>query len=166
MSKNKNIVICGLCGEPIIAPKGTQMGNLSREQQQFIHDGCLNKQHDIMNKHKIHPNAEVLVLLQGLIELHPGVEQTKPVFDYRNREDDMKEELLGAFPYLKKKEEEEVKLRKDAEEKPEEAKVMLEAKQHPDRFCSICQKRVGFCKHTRQRKAEEREELRNGMEHE
>ena len=27
--------------------------------------------------------------------------------------------------------------------------IMIEQLEHPERFCSICRKRVGVCKHTR-----------------
>jgi len=30
----------------------------------------------------------------------------------------------------------------------EDAKILLEAIEHPERFCPICHKRVGVCKHT------------------
>ena len=30
-----------------------------------------------------------------------------------------------------------------------EATVMIEMQLHPERFCLICRKRVGTCKHTR-----------------
>jgi hypothetical protein len=33
----------------------------------------------------------------------------------------------------------------------EDTKVMLELVQHPERFCPVCFKRVGVCKHTRSR---------------
>jgi len=118
MSKDSGIQVhCGLCGELIEAPKGTRKRALSREQQQGAHDECLKKQHKIMANHKIHPDVEVMALFRGLVELHPEVEQTKPVFEYRNREDEMREELHKTFPYLKKREEELEKLRENAEEK-------------------------------------------------
>ena len=122
IKNEENVVLCGLCGRPIEAPKGTRKGELSREQAQGAHNNCLKKQHDITAKHGMHPNTEVMALLRGLIELHPEVEQTNALFDYRVIVDDMKEELFESFPYLKKREEEMDKLRKDAEEKVEEAK--------------------------------------------
>jgi len=30
----------------------------------------------------------------------------------------------------------------------EDSKVMLEIIKHPERFCPICYKRIGICKHT------------------
>ena len=124
--KDGNVILCGLCGEPIIAPKGVRKGELSREQEQGIDDKCLEERHKIMEKHGIHPDVEVMALFRGLIELHPEVEQSKPVFEYRNREDEMKEELYKTFPYLKKKEEELEKLRKKAEEKVKKDKEEVE----------------------------------------
>ena len=127
MPKDKDIVYCNLCGEPIEPPKGVRRGELSKDEEQGAHiDKCLKKQYEIMANHGINPNAEVMALLRGLIEMHPEVQQSKPVFEYRNREDEMKEELYKTFPYLKKKEEELEKLRKKVEEKVEKDKEEVE----------------------------------------
>ena len=95
--------ICGLCGEEIIAPKGTRSTALSREQEQGAHDDCINEQHEIMQKHQVHPNLEFTTKIDAIIELHPEIEATKAMIDYRMREVQMKKELYKAFPYLKQK---------------------------------------------------------------
>jgi phosphoribosyl-dephospho-CoA transferase len=35
----------------------------------------------------------------------------------------------------------------------EDAKVMLEQIEHPERFCQVCGKRVGICSHTKGQEA-------------
>lgn len=34
----------------------------------------------------------------------------------------------------------------------DDAEVMLELIEHPERFCLVCYKRIGVCKHTRARR--------------
>ena len=77
-----------------------------------------------MREHGVHPNIEFQAQVMGLLELHPEVEQTKPVFDYRNREDAMKEGLYKQFPYLKAKadEAEKSQAKKKAEDAVQEQK--------------------------------------------
>lgn len=99
-------VLCELCGEKIEKAKGTRKNELSYQQQARLHNSCINKHLQIIKKHEVSPNNEMTALLRGLLELHPEVEQTKPVFDYRNKQDMAKEEVLTAFPRLREKEKE------------------------------------------------------------
>ena len=115
-----NKIICGLCGEEIIAPKGTRGNVLGREQQQGAHDGCVKTHQELILKHQIHPNAEFAAKISALIKLHPELETTKMMMDYRVREIALNKEVDEAFPYLeqqKQKAEEEAKAKKEAEEK-------------------------------------------------
>jgi len=122
--KDRNVILCGLCGEEIASPKGLRTGRLSNEQGMGAHESCMGKQQEIMGRHGVNPNIEFQSRVRGLLELHPEVEQSKPVFDYRNREDEAKEELYKTFPYLKKKVDEAEKAKKKVEEaKAEKAKA-------------------------------------------
>jgi len=120
------VILCGLCGEEIASPKGLRTGlrtgRLSNEQGMGAHESCMRKKQEIMNKHGANPNIEFQSQVRGLLELHPEVEHTKSVFDYRNREDEMKEEMLREFPYLKKKADEVEKAQKAAKKVEEEEK--------------------------------------------
>lgn len=98
-------VLCGLCGEKIKRPKGTREGELSPQEKLGVHKSCVDKHTEIMKKHNLSPNIETITLLRGLIELHPEVEQSKAVFDYRNRQDMAREELYKEFPGLEDKKE-------------------------------------------------------------
>jgi len=114
-------VICGLCGEAIIAPKGTRGTELSREQQQGAHDSCVETHQELILKHQIHPNAEFAAKISALLKLHPELESTKTMMDYRVREIALNKEVDAAFPYLKLKQqkqkaEEEAKAKANKEE--------------------------------------------------
>ena len=116
-----NKIICGLCGEEIEAPKGTRGTALSREQEQGAHDSCVKTHQDLIIKHQIHPNAEFAARISALLKLHPELETTKTMMDYRAREIALNKEVDEAFPYLKLKQqkqkaEEEAKAKANKEE--------------------------------------------------
>ena len=114
-----NKIICGLCGEEIEAPKGTRGTALSREEEQGAHDGCVETHQELILKHQIHPNAEFAARISALIKLHPELESTKTMTDYRVREIALNKEVDEAFPYIeqqKQKAEEEAKAKAKKEE--------------------------------------------------
>lgn len=113
--KDRNVILCGLCGNEITTPKGVRKGRLSNDQSAGTHGSCREKQQEIMGRHGVNPNIEFGARIEGLLVLHPEVEQTKPVFDYRNREDEVKEELYKEFPHLKKMADAAEKAKKKAE---------------------------------------------------
>ena len=112
--------VCGLCGGNIEHTKGQPKKAYEYELQQGAHVVCLREHQTILNKHHISPNDYLNAVIEGMFLLFPELDETKSVRGYRSRMRKAEEEIVTAFPHLKKNEEEKkVEEKKQGEEKEE-----------------------------------------------
>lgn len=102
--------VCELCGKELKRKKGENQKAHVYELQRGAHVVCLRAHENIMRKHRISPNDYLNAVIDGMFLLFPELAETRTMVDYKSRMRKAEEEIGNAFPYLKKKREEEKKV--------------------------------------------------------
>ena len=95
--------ICGLCGNPILRPKGLRKGAVTREGAERVHAACKDTLTSIRREYPmVNDIGNLMAFKAGLIELFPELEQTKPVKEYRAKVAECNAKIYETFPFLER----------------------------------------------------------------
>ena len=136
MNEKKIEIICTLCGEPIIRPKGYRADAFTREQQERVHSACKNVYSQICSKYTCDVAHNFAAIRDGLYELFPELKQTKAVKAYHAQVAALNAEIYAAFPNLKRQQEQAVKeaaLKTESKKIEEPKKIKLKRKKKVDK---------------------------------
>lgn len=102
MTETKQVIFCGLCGQPIPEPpKGFPKNRLTKEQQERVHATCKETYVAIRAKYNLNQFSVYEAYRNGMLELFPELAETKPVKEYREKIAAENADLYEAFPFLK-----------------------------------------------------------------
>lgn len=123
--------ICRLCGGEIVKQKGQQQKIYEQELREGAHQNCVLRYRIIVQQHKISDRDYLNALGDALLSRFPSLKREPSFVEYEERQEETKEAIYKAFPYIKEMDEkEEAKKREEEKEESVVVKKEEEAEKH------------------------------------